>query len=175
MVLAVVLSPSLDAARPAARAAEAVARSLAALVRATVEGVVREAVIVAAVEDELADIANEAGCALVAAPSTREGLARAVAQSRSAVAFVIEGGFIPQSGFIEEASDLLLDPGAFRGAALRRAPDRLLTRLAPGLAEPVGALANCQALREAAPRDLPELIRRLKIRRTLNVRALKVV
>jgi hypothetical protein len=174
MVMAVVLSPSLFGPAPASRAAEAVARSLCALVRATVEGVVREAVIVGALEDNLGDVADHAGCALIETPSTAEGLARAVAQSRSEIAFVLKGGFVPQTGFVEEAGELLLDAG-FRGALLRRTPDTLMTRLAPDLAEPVGVFTGCAQLREAAPQDLKQLIRRLKIRRTLASRAQKVV
>ncbi len=50
-----------------------------------------------------------------------------------------------------------------------------MTRLAPGLAEPVGVFAFCSELRELAPRDLNQLIRRLKIRHTLGSRAQKVV
>ena len=175
MVVAIVLSPSLGAAQAAAKAPEAVARSLSSLVRATVEGLVRDAIIVGTAEDDLAPIADSAGCAFVAARSSREGFARAVAMSRANVAFVLEGGFVPQIGFIEEASDLLLHPEAFGGATLRRAPNGFLTRIAPGLAEPAGAFASCAAMRQAAPRDLKDMIRRLRIRRTLNVRALKVI
>lgn len=175
MVTAVVLSPSLGAAAPDERAAEAVARSLCALVRATIEGVVREAVIVGPAEEGLAEIADHAGCDLIEAASAAEGLARAIARARGEIAFVLKGGFAPQSGFVEEAGDLLLAADAFRGALLRRAPDSLLTRLAPQLAEPVGFFAGCAAIRAAAPGDLNQMIRRLKIRRTLESRALKVV
>jgi hypothetical protein len=175
MVMAVVLSPSLSAVAPAPRAAEAVARSLCALVRAAVEGVVRDAIIIGAPGDLLGEIANEAGCGLIETRSAAEGLARAVAQSRSEIAFVLKGGFIPQNGFVEEASDLLLGAADFRGARLLRDPDNLLTRIAPGLAEPVGAFVLCSVLRTAAPRDIKELIRRAKIRQTLHIRAQKVI
>ncbi|HUO55408.1 MAG TPA: transposase [Rhodoblastus sp.] len=174
MVTAIVLSPSLDAAAPAERAAEAVARSLCALVRASVEGIVREAIIVGPSEDELAEIADQAGCAHVEARSAFEGLAAALAQSRHDIAFVLEGGYAPQAGFVEEAGDLLQEAG-FHGALLRRWPDSLMTRLAPSLAPPVGAFVARDALRQAAPRDLNQLIRRLKIRYTLNARAHKLV
>jgi hypothetical protein len=175
MVMAVVLSPSLGAASPEPRAAEAVARSLGSLVRATVEGVVREAIIIGSAQDDLGPIAHHAGCALVETNSFNQGLLEAVARSRSDVAFVLTGGFIPQIGFIEEASDFLLSAACAEGAAMRREPDSLLTRVAPGFAEPVGAFAPCAALRTAAPRDLKELIRRLRIRRVFRVRAHKVV
>ena len=85
------------------------------------------------------------------------------------------GGFAPQSSFVEEAGDLLRDAQAFHGVLLRRFPNTLMTRLAPSLAEPVGVFAQCAALRDAAPRDLKHLIRRLKIRRTLDARAQKLV
>ena len=63
----------------------------------------------------------------------------------------------------------------FRGALLRVAPDTLVTRIAPELARPVGALALRNDIRSAAPRDLDDLIRRLKIRRAMTVRAQQVV
>ena len=172
MVTAIILSPSLGAR--AERAPEAVARSLAALVRASVEGIVREALIVGPAGDMLAEIADHAGCAYVEASSVKEGLARALAQARGEMVFVLEGGYAPLTGFVEEAGDLLR-AGDFRGAALRRAPDTMITRFAPSLARAVGVLAPRAALRDAGPRDLAELIRRLRIRRTLNVRAQKIV
>ncbi len=90
--------------------------------RATVEGVLREVVIVGSVEDELAEIADHAGCALIETRTAAEGLARAAAQTRSQIAFVLKGGFTPQSGFVEEAGDLLLDGADFRGALLGARP-----------------------------------------------------
>jgi hypothetical protein len=175
MVTAVVLSPSLGAAAPHERAAEAVARSLGALVRATVEGVLREAVIVGPSGEGLAEIADHAGCAVIEAVSMAEGLAMAAAQGRSEIAFILKGGFAPQGGFVEEAADLLLAADASRGALVRRAPDSLLTRLAPQFAEPVGLFAGRAAIRAAAPADLNQLIRRLKIGRTMESRAFKLV
>jgi hypothetical protein len=172
MVTAIVLSPSLGSAGE--RAAEAVARSLASLVRASVEGVVREAMIVGPAGDILAEIASHAGCAFVEASSLAQGFPRALAQARSDIIFVLEGGYAPLPGFVEEAGDLLR-AGAFRGALLRRAPDSLVTRLVPSRAQAVGALAPREALRGAPPRDLGELVRRLKIRQTLNIRAQRIV
>lgn len=176
MVTAIILSPSLGAR--AERAPEAVARSLAALVRASVEGIVREALIVGPAGDMLAEIADHAGCAYVEASSVKEGLARALAQARGEMVFVLEGGYAPLTGFVEEVGDLLRAGdlrGDLRGAALRRAPDTMITRFAPSLARAVGVLAPRAALRDAGPRDLAELIRRLRIRRTLNIRAQKIV
>jgi hypothetical protein len=96
-------------------------------------------------------------------------------QMRAEILFVLEGGYAPPHGFADEAGDLLLEPGAFRGALLRLAPDSFATRLAPALSPPVGVLALRQAAATAAPSDLADLVRRLKIRRTLNVRAQRLI
>jgi len=171
MISAVVLSPSL---RAHPRASEAVARSLAALVRSAVEGVLRDVAIVGPGGDDLAALADHAGCAFIETGSTKDGLSSAVAQMRASILFVLEGGYAPPSGFAQEVSDLLLDTN-FRGALLRVTPDTLVTRIAPGLARPVGALALRNDIRSAAPRDLADLIRRLKIRRAMTARAQQVV
>jgi hypothetical protein len=175
MISAIVLSPSLRAGQTVDRASEAVARSLGALVRAAVDGVLRDVAIVGPAGDDLASLADHAGCGFVEAASAQAGLALAVGQMRTEIVFVLEGGYAPPNGFAEEASDLLLQSGDFHGILLRLAPDALLTRLAPGLARPVGALVPRKKLADAAPRDLADLIRRLKIRRSLNVRAQKII
>jgi hypothetical protein len=94
---------------------------------------------------------------------------------RADFVLVLEGGYAPPGGFAEEAGEFLLDPERFRGALLRRAPHSVATRFAPVLARPVGALAPRETMRAAGPRDLADLIRRLKIRRALTVRAQRVV
>ncbi|WP_294534943.1 transposase [uncultured Rhodoblastus sp.] len=175
MISAIVLSPSLRAASPVARAGEAVARSLAMLVRLAVDGFLRDVAIVGPAGFDLAELAEHAGCAFIETASARDGLRLAIERARAEILLVLEGGFAPQSGFADEAGDLLLEPGAFRGALLRLAPNSLATRLAPALSPPVGALAGRQASAKAAPKDLADLIRRLKIRRALNVRAQKLI
>jgi hypothetical protein len=142
MISALLLSPSLSAAAPDPRAAEACARSLAALVRATMEGVVRDAALIGPAIDNLAPVADYAGCANIETSSLAEGLGRALKETRGDVVFVLEGGYAPASGFIVEASDLLLEGATFSGALLRRDPYNLPTRFAPGLARPVGLLAR---------------------------------
>jgi hypothetical protein len=175
MISAVVLSPSFRAGQNVARSPEAVGRSLGALVRVVVEGVLRDVTIVGPATDNLATLADEAGCALIEASSAKEGFSRVLAQVRTEIVFVLEGGYAPPSGFAEEAGDLLPDLERSGGAILRLSPDTLLTRLAPGLARPVGALAFRAPLRNIQPRDLPDIIRRLKIRRALNVRAQRMI
>jgi hypothetical protein len=175
MISALLLSPSLAAAAPDPRAAEALARSLGALVRATMEGVVRDAALIGPAADDLAAVADYAGCAYVEAATLGDGLPRALSDTRGDIVFVLEGGFAPPHGFIEEASDLLLEGAAFAGALLRRAPYNLATRLAPGLARPVGLLAPRGALRAVQARDLPALIRAVKPRRSLNIQAIRTI
>ncbi len=175
MISAIVLSPSLGAGQNVARAPEAVARSLGALVRAAVEGVLRDVAIVGPAADDLATLADHAGCAFIETSSSRDGLSRAFAQMRAEIAFVLEGGYAPPSGFIEEVGDLLREAEPFQGALLRLQPHNLATRLAPGLARPVGALVVRATVNKTSPRDLDDIIRRAKIRRALNVRAQRLL
>jgi hypothetical protein len=174
MISALVLSPSLVAGKSAPRASEAVARSLSALVRAAVEGILRDVAIAGPEGEDLAVLADHAGCDFIEASSAQQGLSRGLARMRGEIAFIVEGGYAPPSGFAEEASDILREAD-FCGALLRRAPHSLATRLAPGLARPVGALVFRSTLNGAAPRDLADVIRRAKIRRAFNVRAQKLV
>ena len=175
MISAIVLSPSLRAGRKVERAPEAPARSLATLVRPAVDGFLRDVAIVGPPHDHLAELAEYAGCAFIEAGSPHDGLRLAIGGMRADILLVLEGGYAPQIGFADEAGDLLLEPGAFRGALLRLAPESLATRLAPGLSPPVGVLASRHAAAKAEPRDFADLIRRLKIRRTLHVRAQRLI
>jgi hypothetical protein len=175
MISALVFSPSLAAAAPEPRAAEALMRSLGSLVRATMEGVVRDAALIGPPGEELSTIADHAGCAFVEAANLGEGLGPALSATRGDIVFALEGGYVLPGGFIEEASDLLLEGAAFSGALLRRAPHDLATRLAPGLARPVGFLARRETLRGARARDLAALIRHVRPGRTLATRAIRTV
>jgi hypothetical protein len=175
MISAVLLSPSLASPLPDPRAAEAVARSLGALVRATMEGVVRDALLIGPAVDGLALLADHAGCENIESATTRDGLRRAFAEARGEIVFVLQGGFAPPSGFIEEASDLLLEGAGFAGALLRAAPHNLPTRLAPDLARAVGLLARRTQAAATEARDLHDLIRQIKPRRTLNSRAVRTL
>ena len=174
MISVLLLSPSLGAA-PNPRAAEALARSLGPLVRATMEGLVRDAALIGPAADDLAGVADYAGCAYVEAATLAEGFTRALSETRGEIVFVLEGGYATPNGFIEEASDLLLEGAGFSGALLRRAPYNLATRFAPGLATPVGLLAQRAALRGTQPRDLGALIRATRPSRTLNSQAIRTV
>jgi len=174
MISVLLLSPSLGAA-PDPRAAEALARSLSPLVRATMEGLVRDAALIGPAADDLAGVADYAGCAYVEAATLAEGFDRALSETRGDIVFVLQGGYATPGGFIEEASDLLLEGRGFSGALLRRAPYNLATRFAPGLAQAVGLLAQRAAVRGVSPRDLDALIRTVKPTRTLNSQAIRTV
>jgi hypothetical protein len=174
MISVLLLSPSLGAA-PDPRAAEALARSLGPLVRATMEGVVRDAALIGPAADDLAGVADYAGCAYVEAATLAEGFSHALSETRGDIVFVLQGGYATPTGFIEEASDLLLEGAGFSGALLRRAPYNLATRFAPGLARPVGLLARRDAVRGTQPRDLAALIRAVKPKRSLNSQAIRTV
>jgi hypothetical protein len=174
MISAVLLSPSLGVS-PNPRAAEALARSLGSLVRATMEGLVRDAALIGPASDDLAGVADYAGCAYVETATLAEGFPRAMSETRGEIVFVLEGGYATPGGFIEEASDLLLEGAGFSGALLRRAPYNLATRFAPGLAQPVGLLAQRAVLRGTQPLDLNALIRAVKPSRTLQAQAIRTI
>ena len=174
MISAIVLSPSLGAPAPSPRAAEALARSLSALVRAAVEGVLRDAAIVGAPGDALAQIADHAGCEFIVAESVGAGLTEALARARSETIMVLLGGYVMPGAFVGEVADFLMEADAFRGALLRAAPDTLLTRVAPGLARPVGLLAPRRLLPQQ-PRDWRELAKSVKSRRDFSFPAVRAV
>ncbi len=175
MISALVLSPSLVAGKSVPRASEAVARSLSALVRAAVEGILRDVAIAGPEGEHLAVLADHAGCDFIETSTAQQALSLGLGRMRGDICFIVEGGYAPPSGFVDEAGDILREADLFRGALLRRAPHSFFTRLAPGFAQPVGALVVRSTLNGAAPRDLADVIRHAKIRRALDVRAQKLV
>ena len=122
--------------------AEAMVRTLTPLVAAAVRGLVRDVVLAGRPEDQLAIIADHAGCACVEAASEAEALRAAVAISRGGALMILYAGHIPEPGFFEEVEDLLAVglPSA-QGRSLRAAPEKFLERLFPQLAPCVGLIA----------------------------------
>ena len=140
---------------------EAVARSLGSLVDLCIQGLVADAVIVAEPVLDLEEIADEAGCALISAPRV-DGVARALKAARRDHIFLLLAGFAVERGFAEEAQDFFAYGDRTRPRILRMAPESLVTRLAPGLAQPVGLIAAKSALAAAASPDFSELARKLR-------------
>jgi len=138
---------------------ERVVRSLSSLIEGCVQGLFADASLAGPQNVGLERIADEAGCNLVEAATVRAGLAGALTAARCPDVFVLRAGYAIERGFIDEARDAL---GFGKPAVLRAAPHSLVTRLAPGFAEPVGLLARKEALVAAAAADLPALSRRLR-------------
>ena len=122
MISVVVFSPSLLRPAGADVAPEAIVRSLSALVRGAVEGLIGDVTIAGAAGDQLAEIADHAGCGFVEVADPAQGLFRGITASRGPALFLLQAGYAPNAGFIEEAGDLLGEPRPFvRRAAVGRA------------------------------------------------------
>jgi hypothetical protein len=150
---------------------ESVLRSLHALIEACVAGVIGDAVLTGPPEPVLRKIADEAGCALIEAEDARKGLRSALAIARRADILVMTAGYAVEPGFADEIRDLFAF-GERGPRVLRAAPDSLLTRLAPGLAKPVGLIARKEDLRGGE--GIARLARRLRAR-DLAARARRAV
>lgn len=141
---------------------EAVARSLGSLIESCVQGLVADAVIVAEPARGLEGVADEAGCALIETPLAADGVAQALKAARRDHVLLLLAGFAVERGFAEEVQDFFAYGDRSRARTLRLAPDSLFTRLAPGLARPVGLIAQKSALVAAGSADLPRLVRKLQ-------------
>lgn len=141
---------------------EAVARSLGSLIESCVQGLVADAVIVAEAAQGMEEVADEAGCALIETSRDAGGVAQAIKAVRREHILLLLAGFAVERGFSEEAQDFFAYGDRNRARALRLAPDSLLTRLAPGLARPVGLIAPKSALAAARNADLTRLARELR-------------
>ena len=84
---------------------EAVARSLGSLVESCVQGLIADALILAAPGRGLDRIADEAGCALIETPHAADGMAQALKAARRDHILLLLAGFAVERGFAEEAQD----------------------------------------------------------------------
>jgi hypothetical protein len=160
IILAFEIPPSRTPRATEEAKREAIARTLGSLVESCVAGVLADAVLVGPPDSGLGAIAEEAGCGLVEAVDARSGLARALPGLRYPHVFVLRAGHAPERGFVDEMRDILAFGERDRARVLRAAPHSLLTRLAPGLAEPVGLLARRQDFGAAG--DVAALAKRLR-------------
>ncbi len=160
IILAFDTPPSAAPERAEAAKREAIVRTLASLIEACVAGVVADAVLVGPPDSGLGAIADEAGCGLIEAVDARSGLARALPGIRYPDVFVLLAGHALERGFVDEVRDLRAFGDRDRALVLRTAPNSLLTRLAPWLAEPVGLIARREDLGSAG--NIAALARRLR-------------
>ncbi len=159
-LLLLAFDPPAPALRGGAR--EAIARSLCSLVDACVQGLIADATLVGPQGDLLATLADEAGATHLVSATAREGLPRALATARRQDVFLLAAGHAVERGFVEEVADARSFGDPARALILRAAPDSLLTRLAPGLARPVGLIGRREAILAAGATDLGVLAKRLR-------------
>jgi hypothetical protein len=122
--------------------AELVVRTLSAFVTASVNGLLRDAALAGPAQDDLAFIAEHAGCTLVEAEKETDALGQAIALSRGTDLFILHAGHVPEMGSLEAIGDLVASArSARRGWLLRASPDSPVERLFPRLAPAVGLIA----------------------------------
>jgi hypothetical protein len=144
-----------------ARYQESVVRSLAVLVRAAIADLVRDACIVGPVGARLGPIADHAGCRLIEHDDSRTALEMGLRGARNDRVLLLQAGFAPDSGFIDEISDWLA-VATPQAAALRCAPESLAQRIFPRLAPVVGLVAGRADCLESRARDPASLARALR-------------
>lgn len=121
---------------------EPVVRTLSAFVAASVNGLLRDAVLAGPRHEELAFVAEHAGCALVEAEGETDALGQALERVRGTDLFILYAGHVPELGSSEAIGDLVASARSVRrGWLLRASPDRAVERLFPRLAPAVGLIA----------------------------------
>ena len=172
MLSAIVLAPRTST--DVSRTQEAVVRSLGVLVGAAVADLVRDACVVGPPGMRLESIADHAGCNLVEETNAAQAMHDALMQARCDHVFVLQGGYAPAFGFIDEMSDWLAARGAHDAAALRVEGETALQRIFPTLAPVAGLVARKMDCLGAGAVDAPGLARKLRAR-TLRSRARRLV
>jgi hypothetical protein len=164
MLSAIILAFDRPGAAPSDAAAqrERTARSLASLVDACVQGLIADATVVGPPQLGLDKVADEAGSGVIETLDARAGLTEALQAARYPHVFALAAGHAVERGFVEEVADLLAYGDLGRAHLLRAAPDSFITRLAPGLAAPVGIVAIKSAAIAARAADIAALAKKLR-------------
>lgn len=156
MISALVLADDPSFAQPAS--ADAVVRTLAALIPATIEGLIRD-VSVAGLEarTDLHKIADHAGCDLILSPDHAGLLPAALKAARCDLVFILNAGFAPNAGYIEEIGDRFQSARAPSALLMRQEGTSFFTRLLPQYSPVQGVVTKRGAL--SAPRDFAQVRR----------------
>jgi hypothetical protein len=160
MLSAVVFLGETQAAKGRAGPALALTRSLSALVSAAVAGLIRDVTIAGPPGEDLATIADHAGCGFVEAAGEADGLSQGLALAKGPDVLVLRAGYVPGPGFIEELRDFGFD--RHQCGMFRAAPGAWLERLLPGLAPIAAAVAPLDLWRAQPMRDFHGLTRAMK-------------
>lgn len=168
----VIVPPRADRARPFAP----LLRTLAALVTASVDGMVRDVTLLAlGPVDDVAGIADEAGCGVIAGDDFGTAMTRSLRLAKSAWVCVMQAGTVPGATFVEDVASALAQNGDPPQALLLRGEGRAFGRLFPRLATVAGVIAPRARLNEGpAPASFADLVRRSRPVRTLVGRVAQV-
>lgn len=142
MLSAVVLVPEEWPGRDLALEREIVVRSLVWLVSAVVAGVVRDVTLAVPSGLGLSDVADQAGCNLVAAVTETERLGLALEAARESRLILLKAGFQPEEGVIEELEAFERHRRGDVVAALLATPERFLERLFPNKSPAAGLVLS---------------------------------
>ena len=149
-------------------------RTLGALVPGTIGGLVRDVSIVTqTASDEVRQVADHAGCALIEGERFADALRTAIARARSPMIFLLRAGAFVDRAFLDEVAQAFGPDQPDRGASafvLREAPDGLIRRVLPDLAPAAGLIAQASAV-DASAKDFDTLVRRVSGKRTMASRA----
>ena len=173
MISAIVFVPDAQG-QDVARESERLVRSLTWLVSAVVSGVVRDVTLAGREALGLAEVADQAGCGLVAGADEAERLRQAVAASRNPRVLILTSGFLPGDTMIGEL-DALTRPLAREAAVrLQASTGTLRQRLLPGGLPTVGVFAPTSRCLALPARRFPQLVAALKPKVLFATRAVPI-
>ncbi|HVB88881.1 MAG TPA: hypothetical protein VND97_01645 [Beijerinckiaceae bacterium] len=161
-------------AAPASASPDGVVHTLAAMVPGAVAGLLADVTLVGPPEAaDLASICDYAGCGFLSGADEAELLRRGISAARRDLCLIMQAGYVPGAGFLEELSDLARrGPAGFRAAALRQSPQGAWRLLARG---PVRAVvAPKSALLAMQASGFQTLARRLRPERAMRCGVLRV-
>jgi hypothetical protein len=154
---------------------DALVRTLAALVPAAIEGLVRDLAIAGLAGQDLASIADHAGCEFSESVAVSDVIGQGLKLVRGPHVFVLRAGYAPEAGFIEEIGDFLGRSGAGeRGALMRQKPETFWPTLVPVLSPAVGMISTRSRMVETGAQNFASLLRQIKPQVTLRARGRRV-
>lgn len=174
MISAIVLVPG-GPSRGGAREGELLVRSLVWLVSAVVSGIIRDVTLAGPPGLDLAEIADQSGCAAVEAEDESVRLAHAVASSKQPRLLILKSGYQPGDGMTGELDSMARVVAARESAKILAAPASFLPRVFPGLGQPVGLFAPASLCRDLRGRDFAGLKSGLSPKITFATRATPIL
>jgi hypothetical protein len=168
-----VLVLALQSSKAAPPTAGKVVGTLAALVPPTMEGLVRDVTLVAVPpSDQLAKVADHAGCALFGHEDSAAAIESAARQCRCASVLVLEAGIHLERAFWDEmASIFVVAQREPNSRLVKGVQGSVASRLVPSFAPTVGVLTSRALILSGPTRDLSSLARRSGAKSSFRSRA----